>query len=62
MTEDTARFIARHDPGVSRDRLLEVARRRVAGFDAWRESLREGPGNLVIWQGRRASSRDCSTW
>jgi hypothetical protein len=47
IREDTASFIARHDPGVSRDHLLQVARRRVAGFDVWPESLRKGPGNLI---------------
>jgi Immunity protein 49 len=47
--EDTANFIARHDPGISRAALIKQANERIAELDELRESLRERPRNLSIF-------------
>src|SRR5262249_32252063 len=46
MADDTASFVARHDPGISRDVLVEQTHERIADLDALRESLPERPRNL----------------
>jgi hypothetical protein len=47
--EDSASFIARHDPGLSRAALIKQTHERIAEFDELRESLRERPRNLSIF-------------
>lgn len=47
MADDKRNAVARHDPGLSRDDLLEQIHRRVRLFDAVRQSLPDRPGNLV---------------
>jgi hypothetical protein len=44
--EDTASFIAGHDPGISRAALIRQTNNAIAEFDELRESLRERPRNL----------------
>ena len=46
MPQDNAQFVARHDPGVARDVLVEEVRRRITELDKLRESLQERPVNL----------------
>jgi Immunity protein 49 len=46
MAGDTASFIAGHDPGMSREELIEQTHQRIADFDALRESVPERPRNL----------------
>jgi Immunity protein 49 len=46
MNDDTASFIAGHDPKMSREELVEQAHERIEDFDALRESLPERPRNL----------------
>jgi hypothetical protein len=47
MADDTADFVARHDPDIPRDELLEDIGERTSFLRALRESLVGRPGNLV---------------
>jgi hypothetical protein len=47
--EDTASFIAGHDPGISRAALIRQTNNSIAELDELRESLRERPRNLSVF-------------
>ena len=51
LPEDNASFVARHDPGMSHEALVEQIAERTGRLRALRETLDEHPGNLSSFAG-----------